>query len=146
MVHNHYWMFDNQPKKENIENACNEFKTLINKLKHSIFLDRFDDVGLYKPEINTDKIWFNKIDFYTGFSPFKIDFNNLELRKQYICNTENHNTYDRIVCLAILCLANNIPELSFSSDGLFDDWKHHIKSYETNVRPVQLKQGQMLIN
>jgi hypothetical protein len=144
MGYTHYWGFQGEAKKEDIRAACDEFNSLIKILNLNVFIDKFDDYGIYKPEINEKRILFNKIDLYTGFETFHVDFS--VQPKFEFCKTNHHEQYDRVVCLALLCLANNIPEFHFTSDGTFKDWKSHFDTYEQHVKPLEIRFDQFKID
>lgn len=129
MVYSHYWSYNAITNIENRKRVCEDFLKLLNHLNIHIFLDRFDDKGLYKPEVNTNMIYFNKTDYYTNCNPFKIEFNVPEIFD--FCVTNKNPDYDLVVSLAILCLANNIPEFSCSSDGNYKEWKKAFDTYES---------------
>lgn len=145
----HCWEFESIPNKDHIKTACDEFKKFIKLLNCNIFLDRFDDRGIYPPEISSDRIWFNKADFYTDCQQFKIDFNKIisgdSQTKVSFCKTNGADRYDKAVCLVLICLANNIKGFKISSNAKLNHWRPYLKAYETNIKPFDLAARQLIL-
>lgn len=139
----HYWCYKEITNYENAYNTFSEFNGLMKKLKYHLLLDKFDDVGLYKADINANRIAFNNVNANCkSYDTFIFEFNKItELAK---CEPVDP-IYNTVVSLAIICIANNVPEFCFRSTYTYDEWKPFFKLYEEHVKPITILSNQMLI-
>lgn len=144
MGYTHYWDLNGEvgPKqREQMRVASWELQMLIDKLpEHSTSAGGYytDEPlricggdGTGKAEITDRFIRFNG-DAKKGndYETFSFDIENIEWT---FCKTARR-PYDFVVCLALICLANNIEGFKFSSDGGMDDWKPVLDFYLTKTK------------
>ena len=142
MDHFHYWCYKEITSYANAYNAYADFDSILEKLRIKLLLDKYDDIGLYRADINTNRFLFNNVNgSFKNNDTFLFDFNKTtELSKCKITDLE----YNKAVSLAILCIANNVPEFCFWSDLSVDEWKPVFDLYETHVKPITIHEHQMM--
>jgi hypothetical protein len=140
----HYWCYKEITSFDNIYKTYADFDSALKKMNVILLLDKYDDIGLYRAIINTNIISFNNINgSFKSNDTFTFDFNKTTHESK--CKIDDSETkYNEIVSLAILCIANNIPEFCFWSDLTFDDWEPVFKLYEKLVKPIKINEYQMI--
>jgi hypothetical protein len=139
MGYTHYWDLNGQvtnKQKEQMKTAVWELNLLLDRLpKHSTSAGAYyeEEVlricggdGTGKAVITDEFINFNgDASKSTDYESFYFNINNAE---PAFCKTARL-PYDFVVCLTLLCLANNIEGFKFGSDGGLDDWKPAVDFY-----------------
>jgi hypothetical protein len=147
MGYTHYWKLKHSvDNEENIIKACAEFKHLLEKLNIQVI---YSSNRTQEPIINSKQIIFDGINSpdEACVEGFSIDFLN-DVKKFNFCKTnrdysESNAKYDKAVCLALVCLANNIIDFHFTSDGDFSDWKEVFTIYETFFGQLKFLMSQL---
>ena len=137
----HYWCYKEITSYDNAYRTYAEFDALLKKIGTKLMLDKYDDIGLYNADINTNRIVFNNINAsFKSNDTFLFDFN--KETNESKCKIDNKE-YNKVVSLAILCIANNVPEFCFWSDYTHEEWKPIFEVYERLVKPLNITEGQM---
>ena len=139
MGYTHYWDLKGEvtpETKKQMKTAVWELNLLIDRLPGTT-----DTAGGYyadeplkicggdgtgKPNITDEVICFNGCaKDGNDYESFYFNINNVEWT---FCKTAR-KPYDFVVCLALICLTNNLEGFKFSSDGGLDDWKPAVDFY-----------------
>lgn len=147
MGYTHYWMLTHRvDNEENIIRACVEFQHLLEKQNIKLISS---NNRTQEPIINTRQIIFDGISSPDEVCAegFCVDFL-YDIKKFNFCKTnrgysESNAKYDKAVCLALVCIANNIGDFHFTSDGNFSDWKEIFNIYESLFGPLKFSMNQL---
>lgn len=122
--------------KDECKNVIDEINILVNRLDYKLVLNNNE------PQLNTDEIIFNGINYDTNHnnSCFHINF---DIPSENHIYTNENDKYDLMIKLILLSLANNIDTFCIYTNTQITNWLSAFNIYSEYIAPLQLNFNQL---